>query len=365
MSDPVNLTVFLLIVASRLAVPLLIPRYPLPAIIVALVLDGIDGGLLAQFSTMSEESYQSFDKALDIYYLTLAYLSTMRNWTNVDAVNISQFLIYYRLLGVLVFEFTEARWILLVFPNTFEYFFIFYEIFRLRWNPARLTRTRLVAAVAAIWILIKLPQEYWLHVAQLDLSDTLLENPPLIPLLAVVIVGLALGARWMLQNKLPPRDHDPVFDMGNSVPEERLAGTLTDYLSLDWRTQRLPEKVVLVSIVSVIFSEMLPETLLSGLELTFGIAVVIIANTAVTEWLSHRRSIWFGMTGQFGVMALINIGILIVIRPLLPTFDSMLVWAHFIFFLFLVTLLITLFDLFMSIHQARDGNIEAPVRGNR
>src|SRR5690625_3752604 len=110
MNDPVNLSVLLLIVSTRLAIPLFIPRYPLPAIIVALVLDGIDGGILAHFSTMSVDSYQSFDKALDIYYLTIAYLSTLRNWTQLDAVNVGRFLLYFRLVGVLLFETTDERW---------------------------------------------------------------------------------------------------------------------------------------------------------------------------------------------------------------------------------------------------------------
>ena len=72
------------IVLARLFVPLLIPRYPL-VIIVALVLDAVDGSLLEQFTTVDtgpDGPYQSFDKALDIYYLAIAYVATMRNWTS-------------------------------------------------------------------------------------------------------------------------------------------------------------------------------------------------------------------------------------------------------------------------------------------
>src|SRR5690554_2973937 len=107
--DTISIVLFMLIVASRLVVPLWIPRFPLPAIILALVLDGIDGGLLEQFTSMSEEGYQSYDKALDIYYLTIAYLSAIRNWTNPVAVRIAMALFYYRLVGVLLFEFFESR----------------------------------------------------------------------------------------------------------------------------------------------------------------------------------------------------------------------------------------------------------------
>ena len=83
--------VVVVVVAARLLVPLLIPRFPL-VIIAALVLDGIDNGVLAQFTDVdlsAEGPYQSWDKALDIYYLAIAYLATMRNWTSDAAFRIS------------------------------------------------------------------------------------------------------------------------------------------------------------------------------------------------------------------------------------------------------------------------------------
>ena len=62
---------------------------------------------------------------------------------------------------------------LLLFPNTFEYFFLFYEGVRTRWNPKRLSVAAVIAAAFAIWVFIKVPQEYWIHVAQLDFTDYL------------------------------------------------------------------------------------------------------------------------------------------------------------------------------------------------
>src|SRR3954468_8263522 len=88
------------IVLARLCVPLLIPRVPL-VIIVALVLDAVDGSLLDAFTHVDvgpHGPYQSFDKALDIYYLSIAYLTMLRNWASVPALRIGRFLFYYRLL---------------------------------------------------------------------------------------------------------------------------------------------------------------------------------------------------------------------------------------------------------------------------
>ena len=68
-------------------------------------------------------NYQSYDKALDIYYLVIVYTSTLRNGPDPAAFRIGQFLRYWRLVGVLIFELSQWRPTLLIFPNTFEYFF--------------------------------------------------------------------------------------------------------------------------------------------------------------------------------------------------------------------------------------------------
>src|SRR5258708_2119529 len=91
--------VIVTIVLARLALPLAIPRWPM-VILAALVLDAVDGSLLAHFTSVDvgpNGPYQSFDKALDIYYLAIAYLSTMRNWRSTPAFEIARFLFYYRL----------------------------------------------------------------------------------------------------------------------------------------------------------------------------------------------------------------------------------------------------------------------------
>ena len=117
---------FVAVVAGRFLLPLLIPRFPLPAIIACLVLDAADQTIFQAFG-YDPPGYQSYDKAMDIFYLSIAYLATMRNWDNLHAFAVARFLFYYRLVGAFTFEVTHERWVLLVFPNTFEYFFIAYE----------------------------------------------------------------------------------------------------------------------------------------------------------------------------------------------------------------------------------------------
>jgi hypothetical protein len=96
--------IFWVMVAARFFVPLAIPRYPLPAIVASLILDGIDQTTFQLYTNLPLDHYQGYDKALDIYYLTIAYVSTIRNWRNAYAINVSRFLFCYRLIGVTLFE---------------------------------------------------------------------------------------------------------------------------------------------------------------------------------------------------------------------------------------------------------------------
>ena len=135
---------------------------------------------------------QAYDKALDNYYLAIAYMATMRNWKNNAAIRVGQFLFIYRLVGATLFELTHWRALLLIFPNTFEYFFIAYELLRTR-DPARASARYWILWAAGIWIFIKIPQEWWVHVAQLDVTDTIRKYPWLVPIVVAVVAAAAYG----------------------------------------------------------------------------------------------------------------------------------------------------------------------------
>ena len=192
---------FGIVVTARFLLPLLIPRYPLPAIIGCLVLDAVDQSIFQTFG-YDPPFYQGYDKAMDVFYLGVAYLSTLRNWTSLPAFQVSRFLFFYRLIGVVAFELSQVRALLLIFPNTFEYFFIAYEAIRSRWDRRALQPARSGSVLAAfIWIVIKLPQEYWIHVAQLDFTDTVEDYWWFGPL---IVVGLLALARHPLVRRTAP-----------------------------------------------------------------------------------------------------------------------------------------------------------------
>ena len=99
------------------------------------------------------------------------------------------------------------RALLLIFPNTFEYFFIAYEAIRSRWSVARYGMRFWVGVAAFIWIVIKLPQEYWIHVAQLDFTDTVDDYWWFGPLIVVGLLVLLAIAWFVVRPRLDPVDH--------------------------------------------------------------------------------------------------------------------------------------------------------------
>jgi hypothetical protein len=372
MFEGTDLVVMLVVLGLRLFVPLAIPKYPLPAGILCLVIDGLDKGIFQAFTDMNLDWYQGYDKALDIYYLAIAYLATMRNWSNLPAFGMSRFLWYYRLAGVLLFELSQIRAMLLLFPNTFEYFFLFYEGVRTRWNPKRLSVAAVVAAAFAIWVFIKVPQEYWIHVAQLDFTDSFKEivlgvpadtgwgaafgaNVPVTLALLVLIVALVLLARWLLSAKLPPAD----WGFTLSADAHGLGVTPEQVLVAQRRAAQrlfsgvLLEKLVLVSLITIIFAEVLPTVQVPVLHLAYGVTLIIVANTVVSQWLVKRGVEWHSAVREFIVMALVNAAILGLFSIILPGMNVPLDAPATLFGLLLLTLLVTLYDRFRPYYDAR------------
>jgi hypothetical protein len=368
MTDTYDLVVFWLVVAARFLVPLLIPRYPLPAILAALLIDGVDQTVFQQFTNLSLEGYQGYDKSLDIYYLTIAYISTLRNWSNHFAFQVSRFLFYWRLAGVALFELTQLRPLLLVFPNTFEYFFIFYEVYRLRWDPKQMTKRLVVGAAAFIWIVIKLPQEWWIHIAQLDTTDFLKENvfgvsvdTPwseilaanlwIIPV-AIVVVGLAVVLlRWLVR-RLPPADRKPEVSADVLLPafskeQARKAFAEEARYIVD---AALLEKIALVGLVSLIFAQVLPDVQASSLQLAIGVTVIVIVNTALSHWLARRGVERVPPAQHFAAMGVINAFLFLVIALLLPGLGGAISFGSALFFVLLLTLIVTLYDQYRQVY---------------
>ncbi|MGU3292263.1 hypothetical protein [Williamsia sp. M5A3_1d] len=365
--------VVLLVVAGRLLVPLLIPKFPVPAIIAALVLDAVDQTIFQQVPGLDISGYQSYDKALDVYYLAIAYLSTLQNWSDPFAFGIARFLFYYRLVGVVAFEFSDSRWLLLVFPNTFEYFFIAYEVIRCRWAPTRMRRRALLALAAGIWVIVKLPQEWWLHIAELDVTDELKTTvfgaglhdrwttaiggrPWVLLLAAAVVVLLGLAARRATRH-LPTGDWPFGFAVSARTRGGNVARVPADIRASQSAFLRGPliEKIVLVSMLLLIFAQILPGVRASNTQIVVTTAILIVSNSVVSHWIAGRGTEWTSTISQFVAVSAINAGVVVAL-VLLPTPGGASIQpVPALFFLLLISLIVTLYDRYRMLRKLRSG----------
>lgn len=350
--------VFVTVVTARFLLPLLIPRFPLPAILACLVLDGYDQSIFQAFG-YDPPGYQSYDKAMDVFYLSIAYLSILRNWASLPAVVIAQFLFYYRMVGAFLFELTDERWMLLVFPNTFEYFFIAYEAWRTLWSPHRLNRQAWLVAAAAIWIVVKLPQEYWLHVAQMDMSDLLAEESWAWPTLIGAVLGILAVFWFAVRPRLPEPDH--AFSLSSGpIPAavDNSAARAAIHLAGGWVLSWITfEKIVLIGVVSVIYGQVLPGVSVSTPRLFTAIAVMVAINAAITVLFSRRN--WTIESAAAAVVARlgVNVGLMLVADLLGRNAGG---WDTF-FFLSLVSLMTTLHDRYQPVYAWRRARERALV----
>ncbi|MEU4561805.1 hypothetical protein AB0F72_25765 [Actinoplanes sp. NPDC023936] len=343
--------VFLAVVAARFLLPLAIPYFPLPAVIACLVLDGVDQTIFQTFG-YDPPGYQSYDKAMDVYYLAIAYLSTLRNWTSEAAFRISRFLFFYRLAGALIFELTQARWLLLVFPNVFEYFFIAYETIRSRWSPVTLLTTWWLSLAGIIWVVVKLPQEWWLHVARLDLTDEIAAHRWILGLIVALLAGLVVTFQRLVRPRLRPADWDwrirpEPLPAPIDEPHEQSAWRIRNDRVLSWNTA---EKALLLGLICCVFGQMLPDFTGSTGELFIGVGIAVVLNAAISLALARRSWTIRSTALAFAARLVLNIGLSVVANVLLGLridgYDTL-------FFLTMISLITTLHDRWRPVHEFR------------
>src|SRR5206468_7634098 len=112
-----------IIAAVRVAGSLPVLRWPLAGAFIAIFVDLSDLFLRDWIDLGGVKDYQRFDKSLDQVYM-LTFLLVALRWQAVPR-NIAIALYAFRLVGSIAFEVTGARAVLILFPNAFEYWFIF------------------------------------------------------------------------------------------------------------------------------------------------------------------------------------------------------------------------------------------------
>jgi hypothetical protein len=155
----------ILVIILRLVVPLSIRRWPLWGTMACLVLDATDVILIDVIKMGDFTNYAQVDKLLDVYYLSFALVVSL-HWSDKLAKKTSIILFVYRLIGVILFELTQLRFLLFIFPNMFENWFLFWAARNRYFAQWQLTTKRLLFTLIAL-LIPKLAQEYVLHVREM------------------------------------------------------------------------------------------------------------------------------------------------------------------------------------------------------
>ena len=360
--------VFVIVVGLRFFLPLFIPKWPLPAIFACLVLDGIDQTIFQTFG-FDPPGYQNYDKAMDLFYLSIAFLASLQNWTRSSAVGISRFLFFYRMVGVMALRDHRGAHPAARLPEHLRVL-----LHRLRGRPAALgpaavqprasgssrrppsgSSSSCPRSTGSTWPSSTSPTPGRTCRGSLRSSST------------AVLVGLAL-LWFVVRPRLMPADWswrvaaDPLpAEMDTAA--ERDAWTAAHVRVRSWSTL---EKVVLIGLLSTIYARILPGLDVSDLRMFVGIAVYVVINAAISIAFARRGPARReGLAGDFGVRVVVNLGLVLLARLLLGA-GSLDVSAT-VFFVLLVSLLVTMHDRFAPVaavraeHDRTDPEPAAPV----
>ena len=200
----------LLFISLRLIVPIFVVRFPISTILASLWLDFNDFTYIGHF-----EHYQIIDKWLDLYYLAWC-LYASRRWLDTRAKRIALYLFVYRFIGCALLTITNREEVLLIFPNVFEMFFIFFILYRRLSNCDYLLHSwRQTILIVSSLLLPKLVQEYGLHVKPLhpeltpDWFQSILNLPALVESILWISAPIAVLTYYVIRSRSSPTINDP------------------------------------------------------------------------------------------------------------------------------------------------------------
>lgn len=163
---------WIVVILIRLLVPLLILRFQLAGSLLAIIADNLDVVIVDYLGVKDFRPYNQIDKSLDTYF-ALIQGYTILFWKNKIAKSIGFALLTYRLIGVIIYELTNLRVLLLIFPNIFLPFYIGYLAI-IRFSKKDLSKSyRAFIPLLVVVTVYKLAHEYMLHIAQFPIYSVI------------------------------------------------------------------------------------------------------------------------------------------------------------------------------------------------
>jgi hypothetical protein len=158
-----------------------------------------------------------------------------------------------------------------------------------------------------------------------------------------VAIGLVAHHFWM---RRPAQDWPLGFDADRPMPPAELPDADRSQPPLRWPVF---EKVALISLVSIVFSLMLGVDA-GGWQIVVAVGIVVMANAGISAGLARRGTEWASIGLEFLVLTVINALLLSVIAEVVGDgIDRSLS----LFFGYLLTMIIVLYDRFRARHFER------------
>ena len=174
--------------------------------------------------------------------------------------------------------------------------------------PVRLSTRSLLLAAVAIWIVVKVPQEYLLHVARLGLADVIKEK---------VLADRSLA-------------------------------------------QLLTVVAAVVGSLTVIFARIVPGMDASPTQLVGGVTVFATLNSLLLHRARTSRPVASAVL-SFLVLALTNVVFVLAVHLVLRRHHGGLSVSASVFFLLLLSLIVTLYDRWHPVFDERFGLVGTPT----
>ena len=169
--------------------------------------------------------------------------------------------------------------------------------------------------------------------------------------MAIVVGLIALAvACWVLRKRLPPYEH-PLRWTADALPREA-ARALAQASPLPFLSTQLLEKVVLLGLTCVIFSQFLPGVDATPVAVIVSVAIVVAANTVLSTLLAQRA----GREARSGA---VRFAALVALNLVLVGVTAAIVGMDFddtgtaLFFAYLISLVLWLYDWFRPLYDAR------------
>ncbi len=207
---------------ARLLVPITILRWPLFGVAASIFVDFHDYYYLSQ-SGFNMSHYQTWDKVMDIYYLSFAAYVAL-SWKETLAKKIAIFAYLLRLVGVGLEIFFVNEGLLFFFPNFFESFLVFYLLYK-KFRRQDLFLSNNVTIIVVLSLLLpKLLQEFSMHLVKapttniIDLSKIpeigqYFPRPPELWAQSFFYLAIPLGVLfwrlWATRDQATSKTHSP------------------------------------------------------------------------------------------------------------------------------------------------------------